>query len=118
MSVPATSANMGPGFDSFGFAVDLENELLVERGPFAMEIVGEGAESLPVREERGQLDGMGLVRLRGSYVTQERVSPVLLCLVCSSPFASCHVDVVTRAHLACCLCRRVVRVHSFIATTE
>jgi homoserine kinase len=48
---------MGPGFDSFGFAVDLENELLVERGPFAMEIVGEGAESLPVREERGQMDG-------------------------------------------------------------
>lgn len=40
---------MGPGFDSFGFAVDLENELIVERGPFSMDISGEGEDSLPVR---------------------------------------------------------------------
>ena len=26
---------MGPGFDSFGFAVDLENELILERGATA-----------------------------------------------------------------------------------
>ena len=38
---------MGPGFDSFGFAVDLKNELIVERGAFAVEIEGEGEASLP-----------------------------------------------------------------------
>ena len=47
MSVPATSANMGPGFDSFGFAVDLENELVLERGAFEMDIYGEGEKTLP-----------------------------------------------------------------------
>ena len=45
--VPATSANMGPGFDSFGFAVDLENELVLERGAFKVDIIGEGETSLP-----------------------------------------------------------------------
>jgi hypothetical protein len=34
ISVPATSANMGPGFDSFGFALDLQNELVLSRGSF------------------------------------------------------------------------------------
>ena len=54
VSVPATSANMGPGFDSFGFAVDLENELSLERGPFSVDIVGEGEDSLPVRMAKGK----------------------------------------------------------------
>lgn len=47
LSVPATSANMGPGFDCFGFAVDVRNELIVERGAFAIEIEGEGRDELP-----------------------------------------------------------------------
>ena len=47
ITVPATSANMGPGFDSFGFAVDLENELILERGAFKVDIIGEGETSLP-----------------------------------------------------------------------
>ena len=38
---------MGPGFDSFGFAVDLQNELVLERGPFRFDIYGEGETSLP-----------------------------------------------------------------------
>ena len=38
---------MGPGFDSFGFAVDLENELILERGEFVVDVVGEGEDSLP-----------------------------------------------------------------------
>ena len=38
---------MGPGFDSFGFAVDLENELVLERGAFKVDIIGEGETSLP-----------------------------------------------------------------------
>ncbi|CAE7784255.1 thrB [Symbiodinium sp. CCMP2592] len=46
--VPATTANMGPGFDCAGMALDVWNELTVERAPhFAMEIEGEGAHLLP-----------------------------------------------------------------------
>ena len=43
--VPATSANLGPGFDAFGLALDLHNYIAVEPGapeipdPFAAEIV-------------------------------------------------------------------------------
>lgn len=47
VSVPATSANMGPGFDCFGFAVDVRNELIVERGSFGIDIEGEGKDELP-----------------------------------------------------------------------
>jgi|AntAceMinimDraft_5_1070358.scaffolds.fasta_scaffold49423_2 homoserine kinase len=54
---------MGPGFDSFGFAVDLENDLIVERGPFVVNIVGEGEDSLPVRDgmsrQRSNMQGVG-----------------------------------------------------------
>jgi len=49
--VPASTSNLGPGFDCLGLALDLYNELtLVEEskpGPVVMELEGEGAESLP-----------------------------------------------------------------------
>lgn len=45
--VPATTANIGPGFDCIGFALDIWNELTVERGPFRLEIEGEGESTLP-----------------------------------------------------------------------
>ena len=45
--VPATSANLGPGFDCFGLALSLFNDVeLLPDGPFAVEIIGEGAEHL------------------------------------------------------------------------
>lgn len=44
---PATTANMGPGFDCIGMALDMWNELTVERGSFHIDIEGEGAEELP-----------------------------------------------------------------------
>lgn len=44
---PATTANMGPGFDSIGMALDMWNELTVERGDFHVSIEGEGAAELP-----------------------------------------------------------------------
>lgn len=50
-SVPATSANLGPGFDSLGIALDLWNhfELLETEGDaqVLVEIIGEGAGQLP-----------------------------------------------------------------------
>lgn len=43
VSVPATSANLGPGFDSLGLAVDLRNRVeLVPSRFFAVSIKGEG----------------------------------------------------------------------------
>jgi len=48
--VPATTANMGPGFDCLGLALDIWSELTVERGPFSLTMGGEGgiAPSMPL----------------------------------------------------------------------
>jgi homoserine kinase len=47
--VPATAANLGPGFDSFGLALDLCNEVSVDTsGPAEIVWDGEGADELPV----------------------------------------------------------------------
>ena len=46
--VPATSANLGPGFDSLGLALDLWNEIALQIGPADLcQARGEGAQSLP-----------------------------------------------------------------------
>jgi homoserine kinase len=44
---PASTANLGPGFDAVGAALDLWNTVEVEEGPFSVEIGGEGAAELP-----------------------------------------------------------------------
>ena len=58
VTVPATTSNLGPGFDCLGLALDLRNELTLElrdeRGPARVEISGEGAKTLP-RDERSML---------------------------------------------------------------
>ena len=54
--VPASSANLGPGFDSMGLAVSLYDEIVVETTDFGLnvEVEGEGAGQVP-------LDGSHLV---------------------------------------------------------
>ena len=49
VSVPASSANLGPGYDCLGVALPLRNVVEVERrpGPLAVTIDGEGARTLP-----------------------------------------------------------------------
>ncbi len=50
VSVPATSANLGPGFDSLGLAVDLHDVLeaeVIDAG-LAIEVEGEGADGVPL----------------------------------------------------------------------
>ena len=49
VSVPATSANLGPGFDSMGLALELRDEvtLTVVAGPDVAEVEGEGEATLP-----------------------------------------------------------------------
>ena len=46
---PATSANLGPGFDALGLALTLYDELsaTVTAGGFQVEVSGEGAGELP-----------------------------------------------------------------------
>ncbi|MEU3492389.1 homoserine kinase [Kitasatospora cineracea] len=51
--VPATSANLGPGFDAFGLALGLYDDVVVRVSDsgLAVDIAGEGAENL-ARDER------------------------------------------------------------------
>ena len=51
ITVPATTANLGPGYDSFGFALDVWNRISVERADrFSLTITGEGADRLDCSE--------------------------------------------------------------------
>jgi homoserine kinase len=45
--VPATSANLGPGFDSFGMALELCNEVSIDTDATGVSWEGEGADELP-----------------------------------------------------------------------
>jgi len=51
VSAPASTSNLGPGFDCLGLALDLRNELTLElvegRAPAIVDIEGEGARTLP-----------------------------------------------------------------------
>lgn len=69
VSVPATSANLGPGYDALGLALDLRDELeaRVVDGPVSVRVTGEGADGLPrdgshlvVRALHAAVERMGL----------------------------------------------------------
>ena len=48
IKVPATSANLGPGFDCLGLAVSMYNTVEVEPSKtLKIEIFGEGSDSIP-----------------------------------------------------------------------
>ena len=56
VKVPATTANLGPGFDALGLALNLWNEAVFESNPrgckgVTVTIEGEGAQSLPTDHE-------------------------------------------------------------------
>ncbi len=81
VSVPASTSNLGPGFDCLGLALDLRNELslelLDERGPDEVLVVGEGAGDLPsdgrnviLRAARMALPERGAGRLRARCVNR------------------------------------------------
>jgi homoserine kinase len=52
VSVPATSANLGPGFDSLGLALDLRDRVSAQviDGPSEISVTGEGEEDVPLDE--------------------------------------------------------------------
>lgn len=82
--VPATSANLGPGYDSLGLALSLYDTVSVETaddGDLAFELSGEGADTLPrdashlvVRTIDAALSRLGY-RRAGLRITAENVSP-------------------------------------------
>lgn len=52
VSVPATSANLGPGFDTLGLAVDLRNDLRIKPARFtSISIKGEGERNPKLRAD-------------------------------------------------------------------
>jgi homoserine kinase len=57
---PASTANLGPGFDAAAAALDLWNEVTVEEGSFAVELEGEGADELPRDESHLALRAFAL----------------------------------------------------------
>lgn len=68
VTVPATSANLGPGFDAFGLALSLRDELEAEVLPegLVVDVAGAGADGVPrdethlvVRAMRAAFDLMG-----------------------------------------------------------
>lgn len=64
--VPATSANLGPGFDCFGLALDLCNEVTVDtEAEPGVAWEGEGAEELPT-------DGTDLVSRAIAYTVEQQ----------------------------------------------
>ena len=51
ISVPATSANLGPGFDTLGVALDLRNSVRIKRSRFfSLSIKGEGSKSARLKK--------------------------------------------------------------------
>ncbi|MDQ6686441.1 MAG: homoserine kinase [Actinomycetota bacterium] len=69
VSVPATSANLGPGFDCLGLALELRDTLVgqVTSGGLAVGVRGEGVDEVPrdeshlvVRAMRAAFDAMGV----------------------------------------------------------
>src|SRR5690554_6920564 len=69
VQVPATSANLGPGFDALGIALEHRDEIEVRAlgsAEVTVEVIGEGADTLPrggdhlvVRSLRAALDHAG-----------------------------------------------------------
>ena len=79
---PATSANLGPGFDAFGLCLGLYDDLAVATVPsgLSVQVSGEGAGQVPtderhlvVRAIRAALDEMGVPQPGLSLVTDNRI---------------------------------------------
>jgi homoserine kinase len=60
--VPATTANLGPGFDALGLALSLHNEVVVVPGDgLTVRVEGEGAGRLPTTDRNVVVRGIELV---------------------------------------------------------
>jgi homoserine kinase len=64
---PASTANLGPGFDCAAAALDLWNELEVEEGEHALAVEGEGAGELPTGDDHLALRAFAVFADPGRY---------------------------------------------------
>jgi homoserine kinase len=67
VSAPASTANVGSGFDCIAVALDLRNELELEPGDGSVEIEGEGAGELPRDESHLALRAFSLFTDPGAF---------------------------------------------------
>ena len=51
IAVPGSVANLGPGFDCLGMALDIWNSIAVRVGQSGFEVTGEGEDTLPRTKE-------------------------------------------------------------------
>ena len=58
VKVPATTANLGPGFDALGMALDMWNTVTVTTGKLGVSIEGEGEDELPRDESNIVVGGI------------------------------------------------------------
>mmetsp|Transcript_10226 Transcript_10226/g.12941 ORF Transcript_10226/g.12941 Transcript_10226/m.12941 type:complete len:435 (+) Transcript_10226:128-1432(+) len=71
--VPATSANVGPGYDCIGMAVDLWSEITVSRSDkFEITAEGEGAEEMPKDETN-----LMCIGLEAAFKAADKPVPIL-----------------------------------------
>jgi len=82
--VPATSANMGPGFDCLGCCVDMWSEVTVERSDrFEIVASGDGAEQMPLDDTNYVVVG-----LKAAFEAANKPIPLLKYTIVSTiPFA-------------------------------
>lgn len=82
--VPATSANLGPGFDVLGLALNIWQEVTVERAPtFSMHVEGEGSELTP-KDPKKNLICIGVEHAFG--VAGKEMPPLKYTVVSRIPF--------------------------------
>ncbi len=84
IGVPATTANLGPGFDCLALALDLWNEAEIEpAADFRVEVTGEGSTRLPtdetnlvIRSYLRCLESQGLTRPIGLHIRMTNRIPI------------------------------------------
>jgi homoserine kinase len=64
---PASTANLGPGFDAAGAALDLWNHAEIEAGSFEVEVEGEGAGELPCDADHLAVQAFALLTSPAGY---------------------------------------------------
>lgn len=112
--VPATTANIGPGFDCIGFALDLWNELTVERGGFRLDIEGEGETTLP-RDARNLVVTGVLSAFKASGVEAPELS--YCCknsIPCSSGLGSSSAAIVSGLLAGSALCGKEIPIDALL----
>jgi len=74
IAVPATVANLGPGIDTCGLAMDIWDEITVEyAAQFSLEMSGDGARLVPRRKE----ENLAVAGVEGAFSCRGRAMPAV-----------------------------------------